>query len=177
MFLDSKYICYHPLIYFLFRSSDQSLLPATSTNNAVSSDPTFGAPEVEDKDPSNCDSKSGSSSDEDTEEESGFDDGEESEDRDDMLDEGWVTGPSHTSKIGLTRELDATVIYTIVVAGGIENNLTNSDEVVAPAAVVAEQVNTDPQIGGCAPYLIYTSLYSILIIFLQKQLQVNTYSP
>ena len=58
--------------------------------------------------------------------------------------------------IGPTRELDATVMYTVAVAGGIEDNLTNSDGVVALAAVVAEQVNTDPQIGSSAPYLIYT---------------------
>ena len=136
------------------------MLPASSesTNNAVSSDPTFGAPEVEDKDSPHCNSESGGSSDEDTEEESGFDDGEELEDRDDTLDEGLVTGSSLTSKIGLTRELDATVMYTVAVAGGIENNLTNSDGVVAPAAVVAEQVNTDPQIESGAPFLIYTSL-------------------
>jgi len=84
----------------------------------------------------------------------GFDDGEESEDRDDTLDEGLVTGPSLASKIGSTRELDATVMYTVAAAGGIENNLSNSDGVVALAAVVAEQVNTGPQIGSGAPYLI-----------------------
>ena len=77
---------------------------------------------------------------------------------DDTLDEGLVTGSSLTSKIGPMRELDAMVMYTVVVAGGIENNLTNSDGVVAPAAVVAVQVNADPQIESGAPYLIYTSL-------------------
>jgi hypothetical protein len=103
------------------------LLPATSTNNAVSSDPTFGAPKVEDKGPFHCNSESSSSSDEGTEEKSGFDDREESEDRNDMLDEGLVTEPSLASTIGLMRELDATVMYTVAVAGRIENNLTNSN--------------------------------------------------
>jgi len=66
---------------------------------------------------------------------------------------GWSLGHLSHQKLA-RRELDATVMYTVAAAGGIENNLSNSDGVVAPAAVVAEQVNTGPQIGSGAPYLI-----------------------
>ena len=135
-------------------SSDQSpSLPAT-VHDPIPSDPALGAPGIEDQDSPHYDSECISSSDEDTEEESDFDNGEELEDRDDALDEGFIAGLSF---VELTRESDAMVMGPVAAAGGTEDNLTNSNGV--PAAVVASQ---GPGIGSGVLHLIDFTI--ILII-------------
>ena len=135
-------------------SSNQSPLLLATIHDPIPSDPALGAPGIEDQDSPCYDSECISSSNEDTKEESDFDNGEELEDRDDMLDEGFVAGLSF---IESTRESDATVMGLVAAAGGTEDNLTNSNGV--PAAVVASQ---GPGIGSGALHLIDFTI--ILII-------------
>lgn len=95
-------------------SSDQSpSLPAT-VYNPIPSDPALGTPGIEDQNSPCYNSECISSSDEDTKEELDFDNGEELENRDDMLDEEFVTGLSF---IESTRDSDATVMGPVAAAG------------------------------------------------------------